>query len=200
LSRFPGGAGQFGSVIGQGLRTEDDFLGSGAIGTVADSDDFPALPSQLNKHDAIGSSVGHGMLGGSSILGGGMDNSSSSLFSPAIGSASLLDRTAPGTSLSSAPRAVGAPGNPLYPGGGFGSVMDSPTLSVASSLSVGSSQPSGLLAGLTGGAGASSSVSLAGLGLNKETKFGMLGLLESIKSTDRVSDFSFPFVISAHAI
>jgi hypothetical protein len=199
----PGQGNQFGGLGGGKLGGIDDDAN--------ENEDFPALPSSSQLHPGLkhdgGSHLGS-MLGGNNF--GSESMGSASLFSPTTGSmsapgssvgSSLLDRTTRSSHLGSSLYPGTAQGSGLI-GGLGGQSLDSGNLSNTSSLSNvttpslgGVSAGGGVPGGLLGNLGLPSSIG-SGSGssaLNKDNRFGMAGLLEIIRSTEKVSFFLFSY-------
>lgn len=187
---------RLGNQLGGQLRNDEDM-------SINPNDDFPALPGAQSKSDqAVGGALG--ILGsGGSVFGKDLNIASasenpsnaavgfagpSSAFFPPGGNAGLAP-LGTGASLlerGNKPGGLGLLGsNALQDGGSSGSL--------GSSLLGGqTSQSSGLLANL---GLAQSSTSSSTTALSKESKYGLGGLLDIIRSNDRVSQrtcFCYP--------
>jgi hypothetical protein len=177
------------SQLGVQLRNDEDI-------SINPNDDFPALPGVQSKTDqTVGGALG--ILGsGGSVFGKDLNiaNASETPANAAVGFAGPSSAFFPPSSGSAglAPLGTGASlldrGN--KPGGlgllGSNALQDGgPSGSLGSSLLGGqSSQSSGLLANL---GLAQSSTSSSTTSSSKESKYGLGGLLDIIRSNDKVS-------------
>jgi hypothetical protein len=212
LNRFGPSNSGFNPLTGPTIRGNDeDFLSN------QEADDFPALPGQLGKHDhPLG-----GMLGGGSSLLGDKFSDGSLTPNQSIPGASPLF---PSPANLQAPPALGLgssllgnarahpfpPGNPNALPGSIGpiesgNVSSNSSLSGVTTASLGTQGGgAGLLgnlglAGLTGQSTATQSLAsqATSTALSKEARFGMAGLVENIRFTEKVISILFPlFLIS----